>query len=106
MRRDLEEELYVAELFAFYGGLLTERQFEISRLYYNEDQSLAEIADQLGITRQSVRDSLVASRRLLTDYEEKLRLKDKFDRIRTIVADCGEGEERAAMLRVQGILEE
>ena len=99
MRRDLEEELYVAELFAFYGGLLTERQFEISRLYYNEDQSLAEIADQLGITRQS-------SRRLLTDYEEKLRLKDKFDRIRTIVADCGEGEERAALLRVQGILEE
>ena len=106
MRRDLEEELYVAELFAFYGGLLTERQFEISRLYYNEDQSLAEIADQLGITRQSVRDSLVASRRLLTDYEEKLRLKDKFDRIRTIVADRGEGEERAALLRVQGILEE
>ena len=106
MRRDLEEELYVAELFAFYGGLLTERQFEISRLYYNEDQSLAEIADQLGITRQSVRDSLVASRRLLTDYEEKLRLKDKFDRIRTIVVDCGEGEERAALLRVQGILEE
>ena len=106
MRRDLEEELYVAELFAFYGGLLTERQFEISRLYYNEDQSLAEIADQLGITRQSVRDSLVASRRLLTDYEEKLRLKDKFDRIRTFVADCGEGEERAALLRVQGILEE
>ena len=58
MRRDLEEELYVAELFAFYGGLLTERQFEISRLYYNEDQSLAEIADNFGITRQGVRDAI------------------------------------------------
>ncbi len=106
MRRDLEEELYLAELFAFYGKLLTERQYEISRLYYNEDQSLAEVADELGITRQSVRDSLVAARGLLLNYEEKLRLKDKFDRIRAIVAACGKGEERAALLGVQAILEE
>ena len=43
-------------LFDFYGELLTDRQKEFFDLYYNEDLSLAEIAEHAGISRQGVRD--------------------------------------------------
>ena len=46
-------------LFDFYGELLTERQKEFFDLYYNEDLSLAEIAENSGISRQGVRDVIV-----------------------------------------------
>ena len=44
-------------LFDFYGELLTERQKEFYQLYYDEDLSLAEIAENYGISRQGVRDA-------------------------------------------------
>ena len=43
-------------LFDFYGDVLTDRQKEFYDLYYNEDLSLGEIAENYGITRQGVRD--------------------------------------------------
>ena len=46
-------------LFDFYGEILTERQKEFYDLYYNEDLSLAEIAENYGISRQGVRDVIV-----------------------------------------------
>ena len=45
-------------LFDFYGDILTERQRELFDLYYNEDLSLAEIAENCGISRQGVRDQI------------------------------------------------
>ena len=46
-------------LYDFYGELLTERQKEFFDLYYNEDLSLSEIAENSGISRQGVRDVIV-----------------------------------------------
>ena len=46
-------------LYDFYGELLTDRQREFFDLYYNEDLSLAEIAENYGISRQGVRDVIV-----------------------------------------------
>ena len=46
-------------LYDFYGELLTDRQREFFDLYYNEDLSLAEIAENAGISRQGVRDVIV-----------------------------------------------
>ena len=45
-------------LFDFYGELLTDRQKEFYDLYYNEDLSLSEIAENYGISRQGVRDQV------------------------------------------------
>ena len=50
--------LEMSLLFDFYGETLTEKQRELFDLYYNEDLSLAEIAEHAGITRQGVRDSI------------------------------------------------
>ena len=65
-------------LFDFYGDMLTEKQKRIFDLYYNEDLSLAEIAEITGITRQGVRDSVVRSEATLRTMEEKTGLISRF----------------------------
>lgn len=61
-------------LFDLYGELLTEKQQQLFDLYYNEDLSLAEIADLLQISRQGVRDGIVRAEALLSEFDEKLSL--------------------------------
>ena len=61
-------------LFDFYGEVLTPRQKEFFDLYYNEDLSLAEIAENYGISRQGVRDVIVRAEAIMTDLEDKTGL--------------------------------
>lgn len=71
------KKLETGLLFAYYGGLINSHQSEIMRLYYDCDMSLAEIAEQMKITRQGVREVIVRSTKKLEDYEEKLGLVKK-----------------------------
>lgn len=68
-------------LLDFYGELLPSAQRDMIDLYYNEDLSLSEIAEQVGITRQGVRDSVRRAEDLLSDYEEKLGMAGRFARL-------------------------
>ena len=72
----------MALLFDFYGDVLTDRQKEFYDLYYNEDLSLAEIAENYGITRQGVRDVIVRAEAILTDLEDKTGLIRRFHAMR------------------------
>lgn len=65
-------------LYDFYGDLLTDRQKEFYDLYYNEDLSLAEIAENYGITRQGVRDNIVRAESSLQEIEEKTGLIERY----------------------------
>lgn len=65
-------------LFDFFGELLSDRQKEYFDLYYNEDLSLAEIAQLNGITRQGVRDAIVHAKQTLLAMEEKTGLLQRF----------------------------
>ena len=65
-------------LFDFYGDVLTERQKEFYDLYYNEDLSLAEIAENYGISRQGVRDVIVRAEGIMTDLEDKTGIIKRF----------------------------
>jgi len=65
----LETSVEMGTLCAFYGGLLTGKQLEAVTLYYQEDLSLGEIAEQLGCTRQSVHELIVRSGEKLRAYE-------------------------------------
>lgn len=65
-------------LFDFYGELLTERQKEFFDLYYNEDLSLSEIAENNGISRQGVRDIIVRAEGIMQDVEDKTGLIRRF----------------------------
>ncbi len=70
-----EKNLEIGYLLDFYGDILPERRRDIMDLYYNDDLSLSEIAEQMGITRQAVRDSIKKTETELFFYEEKLGLR-------------------------------
>lgn len=81
----MSKNLDVVVLLDFYGQLLTDKQREVLELYYNEDLSLAEIAQntESSITRQGVRDSIKRGEAALFEMEEKLGLVAKMADIQT-----------------------
>ena len=68
----MKDDLHFLQLWDLYSPLLTATQREISDLYFNYDLSLGEIAEQKGVSRQSVSDCLQKCRKQLEKYEEKL----------------------------------
>ncbi len=72
-----EKNLRLVVLFDIYGALLTEDQRNMFGLYYNEDLSLAEIAQSTGLSRQGVRYAIKHAEEVLVSYEEKLGLSKK-----------------------------
>jgi len=79
----MAKNLDISVLLDFYGDMLTEKQREVAEFYYNEDLSLAEIAEHSGITRQGVRDSIKRAEFQLLEYEEKLGLYSRFVKIQS-----------------------
>ena len=71
----------MALLYDFYGDMLTDRQKEFYDLYYNEDLSLAEIAENYCITRQGVRDVIVRAEAILTELEDKTGIIKRFHKM-------------------------
>lgn len=65
------EALEMTLLFDYYGDLLTERQRSCVDMRYNQDLSLGEIAEELGVSRQGVYDNLSRAEALLRNMEEK-----------------------------------
>ena len=72
-----EKDLNIGYLLDFYGELLSERKRAVMDMYYNDDFSLSEIAEQISISRQGVRDIIKKSEEELAFYEEKLGLAKK-----------------------------
>lgn len=67
-------------LLDFYGQLLTENQFICLDLHCNQDLSMGEIAQELEISRQGVYDFIKKGRERLLEYEERLKLLERFDK--------------------------
>ena len=65
-------------LLDIYGALLTDRQRDVLDLYDNDDLSLSEISENLGITRQGVRDGIKRAEQQLLEMEERLGLAKRF----------------------------
>ena len=72
-------------LYDFYGELLTDRQKEFFDLYYNEDLSLSEIAENNGITRQGVRDVIVRAENTMQEVEDKTGIIRRFQSQRPLL---------------------
>lgn len=90
----MAKNLQVALLKDFYGRILTEKQLSFLEYYYDEDLSLAEIAENEGITRQGVRDAIKRAEAQLFEAEEKLGLVEKFNEINAGLKEIGECAEK------------
>ena len=73
-----EKVVEIGLLFDFYGKLLSDKQQYAIEMYYMDDLSLSEIAEELDISRQGVHDTLKRAEGRLYAYEEKLKLVEKF----------------------------
>lgn len=76
-----EKNLNIGYLLDFYGDILPERKRYILDMYYNEDFSLSEISQEIGISRQGVRDIIKKTEEELLFFEEKLGLSAKLERL-------------------------
>ena len=71
-------DMQIGLLFDFYGQFLTQKQRDVMHLYFENDYSLSEIAENLHVSRQAVHDTIKKSKKVLYDYEERLGLAQKF----------------------------
>lgn len=78
MNHMFEKNLKIGFLLDFYGDILSERKRTVLDYYYNNDLSLSEIADEIGISRQGVRELIKKAEDELLFYEEKLGLAARF----------------------------
>ena len=77
MAKDLE----MGYLLDFYGEVLTQKQREMLRQYYNDDLSLSEIGENFGITRQGARDAIKHGETTLKELEEKVGFAARYRRV-------------------------
>ncbi|MCD7784532.1 MAG: DNA-binding protein [Oscillospiraceae bacterium] len=90
----MAKDLKYSVLLDIYGGMLTDKQREMMELYYNDDLSLSEIADNCGISRQGVRDAIKRGEDSLNELEEKVgvtrMMKDYDEKLAFVTAQCDE----------------
>lgn len=88
MDRMLNKVLRVGQLYDFYNALLTEKQRDCLNMHYLQDLSLAEIAEQFGVSRQAVHDILRRAEQTLEEYEDKLGLAARYREERKLLAEA------------------
>lgn len=72
------KNLEISYLLDFYGDVLTDKQRDVMEQYYNDDLSLAEIAENFGITRQGVRDAIKRGEGILLELEQKVGFAGRY----------------------------
>lgn len=78
---DIVKNELMTDLMGIYGSLLTEYQLEIMELYYFEDLSLKEIADNQNVSRNAIFTLIKRVEKILLEYEEKLQLNTKLKKV-------------------------
>lgn len=84
---NIEERVQIAILSKYYGKLLTDRQQDILKMYVDNNLSLSEVSEELGISRQAVKDALDNSLLALKNAEEKLQFIARDDNIKEQIED-------------------
>ena len=82
-------------LYDFYGEILTEKQRELFDLYYNEDLSLSEIAENEGITRQGVSDNIRRAENKMLSWEKECGFCESFLRLKELSEAAEKGDKKA-----------
>ena len=83
----MDDALHMALLFDTYGGMLTDKQRECFDMRYNQDLSLGEIAEMMGVSRQAVNDNLKKTEALLRRMEENIGCVERDNMFRRAVRE-------------------
>jgi uncharacterized protein len=86
----LEKTNRMNYLYDFYQALLTPKQSSYMALYYLDDYSLGEIAEEYDVSRQAVYDNIKRTEAMLEEYEEKLLLFEKFQKRSELISKMKE----------------
>ena len=92
----MPKELHISDLLDVYGEFLNGKQRELCGYYYNDDLSLSEIAENVGITRQGVRDIIKRAGQRLEDLEEKCRYCERFSKLKELSESARKGDRQAS----------
>ncbi len=103
-REDLERKVDLAFLAAFYGGMLTEKQRRVLSLHCEEDLSLGEIAQEVGISRQAVHETLARAASRLREMEDALGVAARFRRMEDGLQDALQALRAADYPRTERLL--
>ena len=105
----MDKNIKMSILCQIYGKLLTEKQYQVLDDYYNNDLSLSEIAENLNITRQAVRDNIKKGENKLFEYEEKLNVMKKTmeqeEKIAIVLSEIAKIQSKSSDKEVGKILE-
>ena len=101
----MAKNMEISLLFDFYGDMLTEKQRDVVELYYNDDLSLSEIAENFGITRQGVRDIIKRAEQRLNLLEAECRYCERFSKLKKLSAAAKAGD-RGAEKRIFEIIDD
>jgi len=97
-----EEYIYYNALFDIYGNLLNERESEIYRLFYEEDLSLQEIADNRSVSKSAIGSAIKTINEKLENYESILQFLKKKKEIEKIIEEI---ENKKVKEKIQKILD-
>ena len=78
MKENIGTVEYASMLYDFYGALLKESQLEVMTMYHEDNLSLSEIAEELGMTRQAVHYTLKKAEAKLEEFDSKLGLLESY----------------------------
>ena len=87
LKENQEKKELLAILNKYYGKMLTDRQQDILKMYVDNNLSLSEVSEELGISRQAVKDALDNSMNTLKSMEEKLQFISRDDKIKHLIEE-------------------
>ena len=85
---DFNDRIRFGSLYEMYGALLTEKQQQCLELYFCEDYSLAEVAEEMKVSRQAIHDLLKRVEQTLEHYEEMLGFLQRAEKTRTLTEEA------------------
>lgn len=96
------KDLSISVLFDYYGESLSDKQKQIFDSYYNLDLSLSEIAENMGITRQGVRDFIKRTEQQLIEFESSLKFSEKCGEIKKLAEEIKSDD--AAVIKLKELI--
>ena len=83
----MEERMYLIDLYDYYHGLLTDKQREYFELYYFDNLTMDEIAEDMNVSKNAVSKSLLEVKEKIEEYESILKLNNNKNEIKNILSD-------------------